>query len=92
MRPGVAQLGDRVQDPITKFEGICVSVIQYMQGCERIGVQCEKVDKDGKPHDWHHFDNVQLTILKRAVHSVFEPEKPVAQRTGGPRPDAPTRR
>jgi hypothetical protein len=41
MTPGVAQLGDRVRDPITGFEGICVSVIQYMQGCERIGVLSE---------------------------------------------------
>jgi hypothetical protein len=91
MTPGVAQLGDRVRDPITGFEGICVSVIQYLQGCERIGVLAEKLDKEGKPQDWHHMDNVQLKIVKRGVHQVFEREKPVAARTGGPRPDAPQR-
>ena len=91
MTPGVAQLGDRVRDPITGFEGICVSVTQYMSGCERIGVLSQKLDKDGKPQDWHHFDNVKLKIVRRKAFKVHEPEKPYVEKTGGPRPDAPPR-
>ena len=91
MRAGVAQLGDRIQEPITKFKGIVVSVIQYLQGCERVGVLSEDLDKDGKPQEWQHFDNVNLKIVKRGVHEVFEREIPVSARSGGPRPDAPSR-
>ncbi len=88
---GVGQLGDRVREPITGYEGIVVSVTQYLQGCERIGVLSQKLDKDNKPQDWHHFDNVNLKILNRKAFPVHEVEKPVSQRTGGPRPDAPQR-
>ena len=67
MRAGVAQLGDRIQEPITKFKGIVVSVIQYLQGCERVGVLSEDLDKDGKPQEWQHFDRNYLGFQARSI-------------------------
>ena len=58
-------LGDRVKDPISGFQGIAIGRVQWLHGCDRIIVQPEKLDKkDGKPLENHQFDEPGLVVLK----------------------------
>ncbi len=84
------QLGDRVKDPVSGFQGIAISSHTYMHGCTRISVQ-PPIGEDGKLPDAHAFDEPALVIVEAQAVSV----SPVAsgQRTGGPDkyPDTPRR-
>lgn len=66
-------LGDRVKDPITKFQGVVVCITYWIYGCIRIGVQQEKVDKDKKLPDISHFDYPQLKLIKKKIHDAIDP-------------------
>lgn len=77
-------LGDRVKDQVTGFAGIAVCITEWLNGCARVGVQPETLDKDGKPQETQHFDDQQLTVIAPGVVSGGNRE------TGGPRP-APAR-
>lgn len=57
------KLGDKVKDPITKFEGVAVARTTYQYGCVRISVQ-GPMNKDGTVPDWHYFDEPQLEGAK----------------------------
>lgn len=85
-------LGDRVRDPITKFEGIATCLTVWLHGCVRVGVQPEEINKEGKVPEALYFDEPQLVIVKKAVHKAL-PVPPVltvkdlkmpAQISGGP--------
>jgi len=69
------KLGDRVKDTITGFEGIVGSRTQWITNCNTYGLQSEKL-KDGVPQDRQHFDEPQLTLVKKKVHKAH-------QKTGG---------
>jgi len=70
------ELGQKVKDPITGFEGIAVAKTQWLYGCTRFGVQA-RIDKDGKVPEAQWFDEPQLEAMP-----------PVdAQNRGGPRAD-----
>lgn len=73
-------LGDRVRDKVTGFEGIVVCRSEWLQGCVRLSVQPEKLDKEGKVKESVTFDELQLEMVKQRVHNG-------RQETGGPRPD-----
>lgn len=54
---------------------------QYMTGCNTYGVFDQKLDKDGRPHEWKWYDETAL-----------EGSKLKADRHGGPcNPSAPSR-
>lgn len=75
-------LGDRVKDPVSGFNGIAVQATEYLNGCRRIGVQPEKVDtKTGKPFEYQYFDEPQLRVIKKNVI------KNGMKITGGDRPE-----
>lgn len=57
-------LGDRVKDKVTSFEGIVVSITNYLQGCKRIAVQAEHLGQDGKPIEASWFDEPQVVLVK----------------------------
>ena len=84
------QLGDRVRDPITKFEGIATCITVWLHGCIRMGVQPEELGKDGKAPEARYFDQSQLTVVKKRVHapvvlSVQPAPEPLKVRgNGGP--------
>lgn len=84
------QLGDKVKDMVTGFEGICVARTQWLNGCVRVMVQSDKLDKDGKPQDAQAFDEPQMVITKagKVVTDLGQPEPVVTRpgRTGGPAP------
>lgn len=85
MRNTNIELGDRVEDEITGFQGIVVARLDYLNGCLRFMVQAENLDKDGKPGTDAVFDVEQLKVIKQGVHKV----KAVS---GGPMPTPPRRR
>ena len=49
------QLGDRVKDKVTGFEGIAVARTEWLYGCIRIEVQA-KVKTNGEIEDARMFD------------------------------------
>ena len=79
-------LGDRVKDVYTGFEGIAVCRTLWLHGCDRIGIEPTKLDKDGKSLPIESFDEPRLKLVKRMkVKDLSEP-KP-QRKTGGPRPE-----
>lgn len=82
------QLGDRVKDPITGYTGIAVAITTWLNGCIRIGVQPEKLDKQGKIEDALNFDQSQLVMVKKGVHKPLilglqQAPAPEPKRTSG---------
>lgn len=73
-------LGDKVREDITGFEGIATSRTVFMTGCARIGVQA-KVDKDGKVPHIEAFDEDRLTVTEPAAIKV--PAYIAPERRGG---------
>ncbi len=84
--PKKPALGDTVRHTITKFEGVVVAFTTWLNGCERLSVQPEKMDKDGKPRDTAVFDIQELVVVKAATHAPTQPPVPEVKR-GGDRPN-----
>jgi len=63
------ELGDRVKDPVTGYQGIAHAITTWINGCVRVAVQPEKLDKDGKVPEDRYFDQTQLLIVKKRVHT-----------------------
>lgn len=72
-------LGDKVKDTITGFKGVAVCRTQWLNGCVRIGIQPQELDKDGKPQEAQYFDVEQVELLEASVKPPHEP-------AGGPMP------
>lgn len=73
-------LGDKVRDLISGVKGIAITHIIYTDGCSHVAVQPQEL-KDGIPVDSVWIDEKDL-----AIDEVANP-KPVAVKTGGPRPE-----
>lgn len=89
-------LGDRVKDRVTGFTGIVVCTAQWLNGCDRVAVQPEKLD-EGKVGEPQHFDAPQVDVIKAAAHTPYrarvEGTKAAARPgPGGPQRDIPSRR
>lgn len=84
MKTESINLGDRVRDKITGFEGVVTARTEWLYGCVRVTVQPEKM-KDGKTLESQNFDEPQMKILKRGAIQHMQPQQP---RTYGPRDDA----
>lgn len=63
----MVNLGDRVKDPITGYQGIVVAMTDWLYGCRRPLVQAEGLTDDGKPKSSESFDEDQLVVLERNV-------------------------
>lgn len=70
-------LGDRVKDKLTGFEGILYHRTQWLHNCNTYGVKPTTLDKEGAPKETESFDEPQLELVTKEVH------KPVRD-TGGP--------
>ena len=81
---GSTVLGDKVKDIVSGFTGIVAARTEYLNGCIRVGVQCEKL-VDGKPLSWEHFDEPQVKVMVKKKVKIGK------QETGGPRPDPQSR-
>lgn len=80
---GLALLGVKVRDTITGFTGTVVCCTQWMNGCIRLQIQPNELDKDGKPQDGQVFDIQQL---ERVEPPKPEPVVP-SEKRGGDRDD-----
>lgn len=78
------QLGDKARDTVSGFTGVCVARTEWLNGCWRMTLQPQALDKDGKPCEAHTFDDFQLEVTEPKLQPVGSKE------TGGPR-DAPSR-
>lgn len=81
------ELGAKVRDRVTGYEGIVSGRHEYLYGCRRYTVQSQE-KKDGKPVDPIGFDEDALEVLIPG-NSLSAPHVPA--KTGGPR-DEPSRR
>ncbi len=79
--PNKINLGDKVKDSVTGFAGIAVGKTTWLHGCNRITVQPEGVNKEGKTYESQSFDEPQLIIVKAAKKAEGNHD------TGGPRPE-----
>lgn len=73
----MVELGTKVKDSITGFEGIAVGRAVYLYGCVRVLVEPEEM-KDGKPIEAIWFDEQRLTEESEA-------------KSGGPQSTPPSR-
>ena len=40
-------LGDIVRDTISGYEGVCLAKVQYLTGCDQIGIKPRTLKEDG---------------------------------------------
>lgn len=80
------QLGDKVRDRISGFEGIVIGITEYLYGCRRPFVQPTALSNEGKPGEASSFDEPQLEILQPAAFEPVVTGAAVPTKTGGPRP------
>lgn len=69
-------LGDKVKDTITGFEGVVTVRSQWLNMCNTYGVQPTKL-KDSIPQQRQSFDQPQLELVEEKVVES-------SQETGGP--------
>jgi len=72
--------GDEVKDGVSGYKGIIRARADYLTGCNRYGVQGQKM-KDNKPCEWVWFDEMELTLIKSKKVSYSK------MNTGGPLPE-----
>lgn len=82
------ELGDRVRDVYTGFEGTAIARTDWLYGCTRITVEPVKLSKDGVVRETVCFDEQRLQIVKK------QPVLNLAPRvdSGGPQRDPQPRR
>ena len=81
------QLGDKVKDVVTGYEGIITSCTSYLNGCLTYGVRTQKL-RDDKPIDAVWIDEEQLEEIPG--EAIVLPGAPVAV-SGGPHESPPSR-
>ncbi len=59
-------LGDKVKDTITGYEGIVVADTIWLNGCLRVIVQSREL-KDGVPVERQEFDTAQVELIEANV-------------------------
>lgn len=77
-------LGRLARDTVSGFEGIIESRTEWLNGCFRVALAPDHLDKDGKMVDSRAFDAEQILVFDKQVVK----EKPAPRRTNGPMPDA----
>jgi hypothetical protein len=76
----MVNLGDRVKVAVVGLVGICTTKAVHLYGCDRVGVQAEGLDKNGKPHETYWFDEMAVEVVKPAAVKGDTRE----EKTGGP--------
>lgn len=81
----MVNLGDKVKDTITGFEGVVTGTAEYITGCRQVCIVPPAKDGDYKPGQW--FDDDRVAVLQASAVTL-----PKRQRDGGPQSHpAPTR-
>lgn len=63
----IIELGDRIKDPISKFEGICVGITSWLYGCERVCISPEKRKDDGTIIEDVWIDRARAEVVEKAA-------------------------
>jgi hypothetical protein len=74
-------LGDLVKDRISGYEGVAIAKIQYLTGCDQVGIKPRGTKPDGGTFDTLYFDAPFVEVLEKDVVSPVVPRAPNA---GGP--------
>lgn len=74
------ELGDKAKDTVTGYTGIAVARTEWINGCARITLMPDKLNKDGGLQQQETFDEPQLVLVKHGVVKRGAPD------TGGPIP------
>jgi len=80
------ELGDLVEDTITKFTGVITSQTMWINGCARYGLQAQKL-QEGRPAEVQMFDEHHLKLKKKKVAACAVPQvtgRVVVPNTAGP--------
>ena len=91
------ELGDKVKDAVTNYEGVIIGHTKWLHGCDRFSVQAQMLDKEGKPSTTYTFDEGQLILLEKGAYQKIQQAALDAKlatagtKPGGPR-DEPSRR
>ncbi len=80
------QLGMKVRDVVTGFEGIVTGYHSWMTGCDSVTVQ-PVVDKDGKSPENKGFDVIRLEVLAGPIALPVSQAAPALRSEGGPHDD-----
>lgn len=64
------KLGSRVKDMVSGFTGIATARTEYINGCARVVVDPENLDKDGKLIEGRYFDEPQLEVLEEGAVKI----------------------
>jgi hypothetical protein len=59
-------LGDKVKDKITGYEGIITGITNWINGCTTCCVKSQDL-KDGLPKEGQWLDEPQLKLVKKSV-------------------------
>lgn len=79
-------LGDKVRDRVSGFEGIVCIRMEHLNGCRQYGIY-PPVDKDGKIPDAHYIDGEQLELVDNGLNETA----PIKRKaTGGAMTKAPS--
>lgn len=76
-------LGDKVKDNVSGFQGIAVAKHSYLEGCDRFSIQ-PPIDKDGKLPSCEAFDEPQLKVIKAGEITVEYSKRMKTKKPGGP--------
>lgn len=75
-KENLIELGDKVKDKISGFEGIAVGRTKWIHGCDRINVAQMGLGKDGEPGKTYSFDEAQLNITQKQAYAFDEADRP----------------
>ena len=81
------ELGDKVKDKITGFEGIAVARTKWLTGCERITIEPMGLGEDGKVKKLETFDVERVEVCKGGEGAYKRLGPTPSKKRGGPRPD-----
>ena len=65
------QIGAKLRDKVTGFEGVVIGRAEHISGCDTYGIQCQTL-KDSVPQDAKWFDEPRLELVDANVLIVDE--------------------
>ena len=84
-------MGSTAKDTITGFTGIICAYVEYITGCDNVGLRPITLKADGSPKDSQYFDVTRIKIIApptKEVERVVKGKMQVKGRTkkqkGGP--------
>jgi hypothetical protein len=83
------QLGSRVRDIYTGFEGTLIARTSWLHGCDRLTIEPTKIKDDGSLPESITFDAPRVELVEEEPVRVSKQER--TKRPGGPNGPAPSR-